>query len=100
MQNTNKDSNDIFFAVVVGGILGAAGASIFFATRKRAEPPLNSLGRVMVQIGELLDEPQFSHTHAVKEAEKKMDKYEDTVSEVISIIAAGMKLWERMKKGA
>lgn len=100
MQNTNKDSHDIFLAVVIGGILGAAGASLFFSSRDRQGPPLNSLGRVMVQIGELLDEPQISHTRAAKEMEKKMDKYEGAVSEVIALLTAGMQLWEKMKKGA
>ncbi|MFI5334497.1 MAG: hypothetical protein ACHQT8_04955 [Chlamydiales bacterium] len=100
MENKNKNSKDLLVAAAIGGIVGIVGTSIYLSRKGGGDQqPLNSLGRVMVKLGEVLDDPHISDTKVAKTLEKEADRHEATISAVLNLVTLGMQFWEKIKRG-
>ncbi len=97
MGSMDKDARDVLIAGLIGAALGVAAVSIYYASTARASG--NSLGRAMVRMGEMLDGSGVGDVPGLKNVDRKMDKYEDTVADVLSLISTGIRVWDKIKRG-
>jgi len=104
MVKLDEDSKDILLGTLIVGVLGICAAALYFSTREKgreteAKTSLSSMGRIIMQVGELLSSPDVSHAPFVKDVEKKMHKHESAISDVLELISVGVHLWEKIRKG-
>jgi gas vesicle protein len=96
MSNLDKDSK-LFMGIVIGGVVGIGALTIFLATRRGKESPLNSIGEAIVHIGEIFEKHDIEEPAPMRKIEKKILKHENTISEVLDWVATGIDLWKKIK---
>jgi len=102
MQKIDKETKNILIGTAIGGILGVCTASIFLASRNQAKeraPSMDTLSKIITHFGEVLSDQDIKKTSIVKGIEKKINKHENTIDDVLNIISSGLHLWNRIKKG-
>ena len=91
----NSDSK-VVTGALIGGILGIGAIAVFLVLRKK-ENSLDHIGKVIANIGEILDSHDIDEPAPVKNFGKKVHQNEDTVGEVLNWIATGINLWKQFK---
>ncbi len=95
MKNSDPDSK-IVVGALIGGLVGMGALAIFLAVRKK-ESSLEHVGKVMSNMGEILESHHIEEPGPVKDFGKKLHKNEDTLGAVVDWIAAGISLWKKIK---
>lgn len=91
----NSDSK-VVTGAVIGGILGIGAIAVFLVLRKK-ETSLDSIGKVISNVGEILENHRIEEPAPVKDFGKKVHQNEDTVCAVVDWIATGISLWKKFK---
>lgn len=103
MSNLDKGSKDILLGALIGGVLGACATAVYFSSKTGEKPErssLSSIGRLVVQMGEMLTQQGVHQTPIVRDIEKKVHAHEDTVANVMALVSLGIQLWEKFRKEA
>jgi len=95
MKKPDPDSK-VVVGALIGGIVGIGAIAVFLALRKK-ETSLDHLGKVISNMGEILDSHRIDEPAPVKNLGKKLHRNEDTVGEVVDWIATGLSLWKKFK---
>lgn len=99
MSNLNKDSVKVAVGVAIG-VIGIGTISAIVAAKKhekKKHTPLGLVGKAIGHIGEILSEHDIKEPSIMKNVEKKIEKNEGKVSDVIDWVATGMQLWKKIK---
>lgn len=102
MQNLSKESKNILIGTLIGGAIGVCLASIYLASKKeerKSDSSLSTLGKVVVQMGEMLTSEDVKSTPLIKDVEKKAHKHEGAILEILDLLSMGIHVWEKFKKG-
>ncbi len=91
----NSDSK-VVTGALIGGILGIGAIAVFLVVRKK-DTSLDSIGKVISTLGEILENHEIDEVAPVKDFGKKLHVHEDTVCAVVDWLAAGISLWKKVK---
>ena len=101
MEKIDKDTRNILIGALIGGVIGVCGASLLESIKHKKQgksSTLSSVGKVVVHLGELLNDEDVKHTPGVKNLEKVVRDHETTIADVLDIIASGVHLWDQIKR--
>jgi gas vesicle protein len=96
MANLDKDTKTLLTGAVIGGVIGFCASSLL-KKGKKEKSVIESLGKAVVHIGEILnkDTAKIPGVHAIG---KKIHKHEDAILDIVELISTGISLWEKFKK--
>lgn len=98
MSGLDKDTVKIAVGVFIGVIgIGAISAIMSASQEKKKHTSLGMIGKAIGQIGEILSDHEIKEPTLMKEMEKKIEKNENKVAEVIDWVATGFQLWKKIK---
>ena len=95
MKKPDPDAK-IVVGALIGGIVGIGAIAVFLALRKK-ESPLDHLGKVISNVGDILESHHIDEPAPVKNFGKKLHQNENSVGEVVDWIASGINLWKKFK---
>jgi hypothetical protein len=95
VKNPDPDSK-IVVGALIGGLVGVGAIAIYLAVRKK-DTSLDHIGKVISNVGEILNNNQVEEPAPIKEFGKKLHHHENTVGEVVDWIATGISLWKKFK---
>jgi hypothetical protein len=93
MKNTDSK---VVSGALIGGIVGIGVIALFLVLRKK-ETSLDHIGKVISNVGEILDSHHVEEPAPIKDFEKKLHHHENTVGEVVDWLATGISLWKKFK---
>lgn len=97
MQNKHSDTTHIVIGAIIGGLIG--GAALYLLHSKEDDKPLlNKIVGALSEIGETLEESKNTDD-AIDDIEKSLPKGENVVANALTLIATGINLWNKFKKG-
>jgi hypothetical protein len=99
MQNKNSDTTHIVIGAIIGGLIG--GAALYLLHSKEDDKPLlNKIVGALSEIGETLEGSKTADTdEAIEDIEKSLPRGENVVANALTLIATGINLWNKFKKG-
>ena len=98
MQNKHKDTTHVLVGAIIGGLIG--GAALYMLKSKGEKPLLNKIISTISQIGDTLEESRASNTdEAIDDIEQNIPQGENVVASALTLVATGINLWNKFKKG-
>ncbi|HSX10304.1 MAG TPA: YtxH domain-containing protein [Chlamydiales bacterium] len=99
MQNKDNDTTKILLGAIVGGLIG--GAALYLLHSGSGEKPLlNKIVGALSEIGDTIEESRADNAdEAIDDIEKNIPHGENVISEALTLIATGINLWNKIKKG-
>lgn len=101
MSNAGKKSKDrLLIALIIGALSTSFAAALLLSNGNEKKKPYGkSVGSRMIRMGQLLNAHPASRHPIIKDVEKKITQYEEAVSEILQLVASGLDLWGKIKKG-
>jgi hypothetical protein len=101
MQNKNNESKKIVIGVVVGGIIGGSALYLWHSLHNENKPILNKIGKAITGMGEILENSAVCDSDdAIDQIGKSLPKGDNTLNNVLTWVATGINLWNKVKKGS
>lgn len=95
----NKDTSKVIIGAMIGALIGGT-ALYFLHARAMKKPLLNKIVGALSDIGETLEESRAeSADEAIDDIEKSLPEGENVVANALTLIATGIHLWNKFKKG-
>lgn len=96
MKKNSDADKKVVSGALMGGIVGVGALAVYLALRNK-KTSLDKIGKVVSNIGEILESHQVEEPAALKHFGKKLHKNEDTIGSVVDWIATGISLWGKFK---
>jgi hypothetical protein len=98
MRNKKNDKNHIVIGALIGGLIG--GAALYLLKCKGDKPLVNRIMSALSDIGETFEESCTADTdEAIDDIEESIPQGENVVANALTLIATGINLWNKFKKG-
>lgn len=101
MSNLDKDSKNVLIGALIGGALGVSVMALLSSSKhheKGKGGSLNTIGKAIAQVGEILECHNISEADSLlKDVEKKIRKEENKAVDVLEWVATGIQLWKKIK---
>lgn len=92
---------NIVVGVVVGGIIGGSALYLLHTSNKENKPVLSKIGKVISDIGEVLEDSSVDNRNeAISQIKKSLPTGDNTINHVLNWVATGINLWKNFKKGS
>lgn len=100
MQNKTDESTKIVVGVVIGGIIGGSALYLWHAAQNDKKPILNKIGRAIADMGDILEDSSVDDSQdALNRIGKTLPKGDNTLNNVLTWVATGINLYNKVKKG-
>lgn len=93
-----EDSKKILIGAVIGGIIGITATLCVTCCRKKST--LDSIGEGVCELGDMVKNTACEGKKFLRDVEKKAQKGENTLLNIVDWAAEGITLWNKLKKGA
>ena len=91
-----RSKSKVVPGIVVGGLVGLSALAIFCMCRKK-ESSLDSLGKMISYVGEILESNHIEEPASLQNFGEKIQHQENTVVAAVEWIAKGISLWKKLK---
>lgn len=95
MKHTDQDAKMVN-GILIGGLVGVGAIAIFLVLRKH-ETSVEQIGKVVSNVGEILESHQVEEPASVKKFGKAIHQNENVIGAVVDWVAAGITLWKQFK---
>jgi hypothetical protein len=95
-MHMDKETKNILLAAAIGSIVGI-GASMLLSGKEKM--PLETIGKTIGELGEKIDKGCHQTKEYLHEAGKQTETHESSISAAVDLLAAGINLWNKIKKG-
>lgn len=97
MSDLDKDTKNILIGALVGGVIGIGIMAILGSRDERGRSSFNTIGRVLANIGDMLEENHVKEPALIRDAERKLHREEDNIAEILQWATLGIQLWKKFK---
>ncbi|MGL5263411.1 MAG: hypothetical protein ACRDAI_02375 [Candidatus Rhabdochlamydia sp.] len=99
MSNLNKDTKNILLGALIGSAIGASVVIVLkSSSHKKGSSALHLIGKALANAGEVVKERIEDPESLLKEIDKKIEKNEDKLANILELAAAGIQLWKKLTK--
>ena len=100
MKNEHNESSKWILGLLIGGVVGAGALYCVHAVQQKKTPVLKKIGRTIADVGEMLENCDFSSgTNVIESIEEKLPKGTEIVNNITDWVNTGLTLWKKFKKG-
>lgn len=101
MENQTGDAGNILLGVVIGGIIGTGAVYLLHVCSDAKKSHMRKIGDRISEYGELLEKSIVDNRkEAIEEIEKCIPGKSASLNGALELIATGINLWKKIKKGA
>jgi hypothetical protein len=99
MSHIEKDTKNILLGAAIGAAVGIGAAVILHAARSHKKGnSSHGIGQVLAHVGEAVKHHLEDPEGTLREIDKKIEKNEDTIVDVLEWAALGVQLWNKFSK--
>ncbi len=100
MLDNNDDTKKIVTGLIIGSVVGATIMYAMHASRSKHPPVVQKIGKTLSEVGEMLEQCDFSGcSKFAHECEKNLPSERDVMDNILNWVETGMSLWKKFKKG-
>ncbi|HSW85917.1 MAG TPA: hypothetical protein VLG49_00295 [Rhabdochlamydiaceae bacterium] len=99
MSNNDKDTKNFVLGAVIGAAVGIGTIAILHAVRcHKKGGSLHAVGETLAHVGESVKHHLEDPEGTLREFDRKIEKNEDTIVDILDWTAMGIQLWNKLKK--
>jgi len=97
MENNQNASHKIAVGVVLGSVVGATALYMLYSAQHRQQPLIKKVGKTISNIGEMLENCNFSTDEITHKVEQSLPKKMHLAANIGDLIDMGIKIWKQFK---